>query len=351
MYYFFNNGAETTTTTGTGTVTLSGTGVTLDDSSTGETVPAAADGETLSYYIESGTAWEQGYGTYTNTGRTLTRNLENSSTGSLISLTGTSNVHFGDSALLAEINHKSSRGYIEGLELDYNAGTVKMLRGYAVVNGKVLTIGSAGSTTVSGDALSGTAVYYYYIYDNSGTTQMHRESRGSGSDDPVWDYDLDYAKHPVDGAAKRCIGALYVGATTAGVIDEFTFISKGRERYYYPVKRIGRPVSAGTATTSTSVDCSALMPAVSISKQVGFKLHCKNASIGSTAVVRILFGQDSTAVTNQDSLQVSGEMDDASQSAALGPMMQPTVSTTFYYRVVTSGTDGFVDVVKWEMLV
>jgi len=79
---------ETTTTTGTGTVTLSGavTGF--------QTFSVIGDGNTTYYAITSGNDWEVGIGTYTASGTTLSRDtiLESSNSGSAITLSGTSNV-------------------------------------------------------------------------------------------------------------------------------------------------------------------------------------------------------------------------------------------------------------------
>ena len=79
---------ETTTTTGTGTVTLAGavTGF--------QTFAAIGDGNTCYYAITSGNDWEVGLGTYTSSVTTLSRDtiLESSNAGSAITLSGTSNV-------------------------------------------------------------------------------------------------------------------------------------------------------------------------------------------------------------------------------------------------------------------
>lgn len=48
--------------------------------------------ESVYYCIEDGTAWEIGIGIYTSSGTTLTRALLSSSTGSLISLSGTAQI-------------------------------------------------------------------------------------------------------------------------------------------------------------------------------------------------------------------------------------------------------------------
>lgn len=78
---------ETTTTTGTGTITLAGavSGYQTFNS-------AFADGTRVRYTITSGTDWEVGTGIFTSSGTTLTRELIASSTGSLLNLSGTSNV-------------------------------------------------------------------------------------------------------------------------------------------------------------------------------------------------------------------------------------------------------------------
>jgi len=80
---------ETTTTTGTGTVTLAGavTGF--------QSFSAIGNGNTTYYNITDGTSWEVGIGTYTSSGTTLSRDtvLSSSNSGSLVSFTsGSKNV-------------------------------------------------------------------------------------------------------------------------------------------------------------------------------------------------------------------------------------------------------------------
>ena len=79
---------ETTTTTGTGTVTLAGAVTGFQDFS------VIGDGNTCYYAITSTNDWEVGLGTYTASGTTLSRDtiLESSNSGSAITLSGTSNV-------------------------------------------------------------------------------------------------------------------------------------------------------------------------------------------------------------------------------------------------------------------
>jgi hypothetical protein len=82
---------ETTTTTGTGTVTLAGA------ASGYQTFAAVGDGNSTYYTIagQSGSEWEVGIGTYTASGTTLSRTtvISSSNSGSLVTFSaGTKNV-------------------------------------------------------------------------------------------------------------------------------------------------------------------------------------------------------------------------------------------------------------------
>ena len=80
---------ESTTTTGTGTLTLGG-------AETGfQSFSVIGDGNTTYYAIVGGSEWEVGIGTYTASGTTLSRDtvLESSNSGSLVTLSsGTKSV-------------------------------------------------------------------------------------------------------------------------------------------------------------------------------------------------------------------------------------------------------------------
>lgn len=147
---------ETTTTTGTGAVTLAG-------SMTGYQVfsSALSDGDQCYYALQSvdGSgnptgAWETGIGVYTSSGNTLSRQLISSSSGSLISLTGTTQIWLDVPASVASplVFGTDEGGFIDGNFDSWQVNTTFSLTAATdtyTADMWVCNAGTGGAATVS----------------------------------------------------------------------------------------------------------------------------------------------------------------------------------------------------------
>lgn len=138
---------ETTTTTGTGTVTLAG-------ASTGfQSFAAVGNGNTTFYTIadSSGSNWEIGIGTYTSSGTTLSRDtvLSSSNSGGLVNFpVGTKNVFVtfpASSTLFALNNQTITSSY--AIPTGNNASAVGPI---TINTGKAVTVSSGQAWLIFG---------------------------------------------------------------------------------------------------------------------------------------------------------------------------------------------------------
>lgn len=133
---------ETTTSTGTGTVTLAG-------AVTGFQTFAAIGNANTTYYTIAGqgtSEWEVGIGTYTSSGTTLSRDtvLASSNSGSLVNFSsGTKDVFCDYPAKRAVIG---GEGYIENAATINTSSTINT--GNNAISGGPITIASGVSVTV-----------------------------------------------------------------------------------------------------------------------------------------------------------------------------------------------------------
>jgi len=149
--------AFSTTTTGTGTITA---GSALTGLRPLSVVP---DGTVISYGIKSGTNYETGTGTVGGTGTTMTRTLLTSSTGSLLNLSGSSEVRITPNAgdfgggspggSDGEIQ-RNNAGAFAGSNISQGAaGRITMAAGTQTTAGSALTLSytaNNGAAVISG---------------------------------------------------------------------------------------------------------------------------------------------------------------------------------------------------------
>jgi hypothetical protein len=143
---------ETTTTTGTGTVTLAGavTGF--------QSFSVIGDGNTTYYAIVLGAEWEVGIGTYTASGTTLSRDvvLESSNSGSL--------VNFGGGAKDVFVTYPAERSmYVDGSTITPAvAATLGVIFGgtgqSSYTDGQLLIGNSTGNTLAKATLTAGTGI-------------------------------------------------------------------------------------------------------------------------------------------------------------------------------------------------
>jgi hypothetical protein len=167
---------ETTSTTGTGTITLNGAVASFQSFS------VIGNGNTTYYTITSGNGldWEVGIGTYTSAGSTLARTtiLASSNSGNAISLTGTSTV-FGtypaDRAVYGD-----ELGYIRDGLAGTNTGTVPMEYFFRLAN-TVAGANATGAQSVFGVSitLASATLYQFeglYVLSKTAGTTSHTVS-------------------------------------------------------------------------------------------------------------------------------------------------------------------------------
>jgi hypothetical protein len=146
MVTLVNRAKMTTATAGTGTITL-GSAVaafqTFADS-------GVSDADVVRYTIEDGTAFEIGTGTYTSSGTTLSRTLIESSTGSLLNLSGNAIVYVTAAAedLQSATANTASTLVARDASGNFSAGTIT-----AALSGNATT-----SSSTTGNAATATAL-------------------------------------------------------------------------------------------------------------------------------------------------------------------------------------------------
>ena len=275
---FANRVKVNTSTTGTGTITLGSAVAGFQSFADGGIV----NGNEVRYTIIDGNAWEVGTGTYTSAGTTLSRTLIESSTGSLLNLSGT-NVEVFITMAAVDIDNLATRSIDvynytatsgqtaftgaddNGNTLDFledniivtlNGVTLEKTADYTVSGGDTVTLNSGAATS---DELNVTAFKYFGIADalplSGGTLTGDlkygdnvKAKFGAGDDLQIY-HDGSHSYVDENGTGQLKIRSNGTGVLLQTVSGEnlATFANNAAVNLYYDN-------AAKLATTSTGID-------------------------------------------------------------------------------------------------
>jgi sugar lactone lactonase YvrE len=159
MVKMVNRAKMSTPTTGTGTLTL-GSAITGYQTFASSGV---ANADVVRYTIEDGAAWEIGLGTYTASGTLLSRTLEESSTGSLLNLSGNAEIFVTAAAadVTSDTANTASTLVARDASGNFSAGTVTAdgltVNADALIHGVTVGRGAGSVSTNTAVGLSALA--------------------------------------------------------------------------------------------------------------------------------------------------------------------------------------------------
>ena len=284
MAKFADRVKVSTSTTGQGTT------ISLGSAESGfQVVPTSLNGHTLRYVIEEGSAWEVGTAVYDSSGPSLTsRTLTSSSTGQLLSLSGSAKVFISASA--------------DDLDLLYADITV------TVSGGNYLIDGTANQTITLVPSVT-------YRFDVSDSTNASHPLRFSTTSDGTH-----------NSGSQFTTGITSIGtAGSAGAIIEVKLEQDAPALYYYCANHsgMGGAVSmGGTTYSNATTSADGLMSSADKTKLDGVATSANNYSL-PTASASTLGG---IKIGTGLSIDGSGVVT-ASGSSSSGGSLEPITTT------------------------
>ena len=302
MAKFADRVKVSTPTTGQGTT------ISLGSAESGfQVVPTSLNGHTLRYVIEEGSAWEVGTAVYDSSGPSLTsRTLTSSSTGQLLSLSGSAKVFISASA--------------DDLDLLYADITV------TVSGGNYLIDGTANQTITLVPSVT-------YRFDVSDSTNASHPLRFSTTSDGTH-----------NSGSQFTTGITSIGtAGSAGAIIEVKLEQDAPALYYYCANHsgMGGAVSmGGTTYSNATTSADGLMSSADKTKLDGVATSANNYSL-PTASASTLGG---IKIGTGLSIDGSGVVT-ASGSSSSGGSLEPITTTK---TTATAGQTVFTGTWKAE---
>jgi hypothetical protein len=225
MVKMVNRAKMSTPTTGTGTLTL-GSAITGYQTFAASGV---ANADVVRYTLEDGAAWEIGLGTYTASGTLLSRTLEESSTGSLLNLSGNAEIFVTAAAadVTSDTANTASTLVARDASGNFSAGTVTA-DGLSLGDNDKATFGAGNDLEIYHNGSNS------YVQD-TGTGKLHITSNGTGvsidkgTSELMATFDIDGAVTLYhDSAAKLATTSTGIDVTGTATMDGLTVDGNSR---------------------------------------------------------------------------------------------------------------------------
>jgi len=178
----------------------------------------------------------------------------------------------------------TNKGHISGLQITWNSATsVSVGTGEAYIEGNVAVVQVNSAITKSSLSLSASTWYHLYLYLNSGVPDVEVSTAA-----PAAAYS-GLARSKTSDTSRRYLGSMKTNASSQ-VIKFFHNVQAGKIDYLTHVNVAPLLVlNAGTASTSTTVSCSGIVPITSRTVLVfmdnsdtGVRVGLGNSDLGAT---------------------------------------------------------------------